>query len=413
MIKYIIVVFVITFSISSFAQSSLLDYGRAEVNGKSILQVSQWPPNLLLEQLPNGLDGLFADETCSYCPTGQQTVADNFFHDAYVNSIDEIVIWGGYYPEDIPNITDDFTIILHADSGGQPGEVLASVSGLQAWSREQTGVILFDTHEYMFKIRTPPLWLPLSPGTFWIELFNNSTESSNFYWETGNLDVANGVAGSAWYTTTPGTDWNLNYISEMSIRVRDNWIPVELISFQATANGSDINLSWITATETNNQGFEVQSSAGSEFETIAFIEGHGTTTETQVYNYSDKNVYAGSYSYRLKQVDFDGTFEYSKVVEVDVLAPAKFALDQNYPNPFNPSTKIIYSIAVDSKVKLTVYNLLGETIATLVNATVAAGNQEVTYNGSNLNSGIYFYKLEAVGVDGSNFSQVRKMMLTK
>ena len=190
-------------------------------------------------------------------------------------------------------------------------------------------------------------------------------------------------------------------------------VPVELTSFTANANYGEVNLHWITATETNNQGFEVQRSNGGEFEKIAFIEGAGTTTESQIYTYSDKTVEVGTYSYRLKQVDFSGTFEYSDVVEVDVPAPVEFALDQNYPNPFNPSTKIAFRLAVDSKVTLKVFDILGQEVATLLNTNFVAGGHSVTFDASALNSGVYLYRLESTGVDGSNNIAVKKMILTK
>jgi hypothetical protein len=185
-------------------------------------------------------------------------------------------------------------------------------------------------------------------------------------------------------------------------------VPVELTSFTANQNNDIVELSWITATETNNQGFEVQRSNGGEFETIAFVEGHGTTTEVQAYSYSDKNVTEGSYNYRLKQIDFDGTFEYSNVVEVDISSPAVYALEQNYPNPFNPSTTIKYSIAEDGYVKLSVYNMLGEEVTTIVNNLQKAGRYEVNFNASGLSSGVYVYRIEA-----GNYTASKKLMLMK
>jgi N-acetylneuraminic acid mutarotase len=190
-------------------------------------------------------------------------------------------------------------------------------------------------------------------------------------------------------------------------------IPVELTSFTVSVNRNEVLLNWITATETNNQGFEVQRSVGGEFETIAFVDGHGTTTETQVYTYTDRSVNVGSYSYRLKQVDFDGTFEYSDVIDANVPAPAEFALDQNYPNPFNPSTKIEFRLAVDSKVTLKVFDVLGQEVASLFNGNFVAGGHSVNFDASMLNSGVYFYRIEATGVNGTNFVDVKKMILTK
>ena len=209
-----------------------------------------------------------------------------------------------------------------------------------------------------------------------------------------------------------GYSFNINWIAFDDMCL--DWvIPVELTSFTANANFGVVELQWITATETNNQGFEVQRSAGGEFETIAFVEGHGTTTETQVYTYSDKSVNVASYTYRLKQIDFDGTSTYSNLVEVDVPAPAEFALDQNYPNPFNPSTKIAFRLAVDSKVSLKVFDVLGQEVATLVNANLGVGAHNVDFDASSLNSGVYLYRIEATGIDGTNFVDVKKMILTK
>ena len=190
-------------------------------------------------------------------------------------------------------------------------------------------------------------------------------------------------------------------------------IPVELTSFTASAAGNMIALNWATSTETNNQGFEIERNSGNEFEKIGFVPGFGTTTEPRVYSFSDINLNPGTYSYRLKQVDYDGTFEYSDIIEVEVTVPDVFALEQNYPNPFNPSTKISFSLAVDSKVSLKVFDVLGQEIKTLINSDLTAGSHNIDFNASNLNSGVYFYRIDANGVDGTNFSSVKKMMLMK
>jgi len=413
--KFFSVLFIVLFSFSAYAQLSLRDYGTSDVSGKSLMQAPM-APIVFLNQAPNGVNGLFADSDCQLCPTLQQSIAEN------VNittagptvGITQLVIWGGYYPENIPNPTDNFTFIIHTDAGGQPGSVVFTQSGIQPSSRVSTGVILFGCNEYMFTFNfASPIIVP-STGIYWLELFNNSTASGNFFWETGNLDGTHGILGSAWFTTTPATSWNLDAATDLSLQINgDDNIPVELASFTAAADYGVVELQWITATETNNQGFEVQRSAGGEFETIAFVDGYGTTTETQVYTYTDRSVNVGLYSYRLKQVDFDGTFEYSGVVEIDVPAPAIFALDQNYPNPFNPSTMISFRLAVDSKVSMTVFNVLGQEVANLVNGNLAAGGHSFNFDASTLNSGVYMYRIEAAGIDGTNFVDVKKMILTK
>ncbi|MDP2365663.1 MAG: T9SS type A sorting domain-containing protein [Ignavibacteria bacterium] len=193
-----------------------------------------------------------------------------------------------------------------------------------------------------------------------------------------------------------GTSWN--YI-----------VPVELTSFSSSVNGKNVTLNWTTATETNNSGFDVErKSANSNWQRIGFVNGNGTTTEKQSYSYADKNLSEGKYSYRLKQVDFNGTFEYSNVIEVLVATPNKFELSQNYPNPFNPTTSISFALPQAGNVKLSVYNLLGQEVQTLINSFMESGSHAVNFEATNLNSGIYLYKLEANGL-----TSVRKMTLLK
>jgi len=190
-------------------------------------------------------------------------------------------------------------------------------------------------------------------------------------------------------------------------------IPVELTSFAATVGDGNVTLNWSTATETNNQGFDVERNSGNGFKKIGFVAGFGTSTEIHSYTYTDNSLQEGTYTYRLKQVDYDGTFEYSDVVEVELTVPKVFALEQNYPNPFNPSTKINFSLAADSKVTLTVFDVLGQEVANLIRGNLAAGSHEIEFNASNINSGVYFYRIDATGIDGTNFTSVKKMILTK
>jgi Secretion system C-terminal sorting domain len=191
-------------------------------------------------------------------------------------------------------------------------------------------------------------------------------------------------------------------------------LPVELTSFNASVNQGNVTLNWSTATENNNKGFQVQrKTANGQYQNVTFVDGHGTTTELQNYAYVDKNIANGNYSYRLKQIDFNGTFDYSKEINVAVNSPATFSLKQNYPNPFNPTTKIDFSLAIDSKVTLRIYDVLGRQIAELLNSGMSTGVHTINFNAANLTSGVYFYKLEAKGVNGKNFTSVKKMILTK
>lgn len=191
-------------------------------------------------------------------------------------------------------------------------------------------------------------------------------------------------------------------------------IPVELVSFKADLINDDVYLAWITATELNNSGFEIQRSADKiNFNKIGFIEGKGTTTETQTYLFIDKGLSHGSFHYRLKQIDFDGTSQYSQIVSVDVGAPIVFEVLQNYPNPFNPETMISFNLPVTSDINVTVYNLLGQIVDVVADARFDAGKHNIVFNGAALTSGVYFYEVNAKGIDGSLSNSVKKMMLLK
>jgi hypothetical protein len=198
-------------------------------------------------------------------------------------------------------------------------------------------------------------------------------------------------------------------------------VPVELTSFQAAASTGKVNLNWQTATETNNKGFEVEKMYGTSWTSVGFVNGKGNSTQMNSYSYVDNISDAGNgtISYRLKQVDLNGTFHYSKVVEVSVVSgPKDYTLSQNYPNPFNPSTTIQYALPFDSHVKIVVYNITGAVVKVLTNATQSSGVHQFVFNteasGLSLSSGVYFYSIEATSIDGSrSFRQTKKMVLLK
>ncbi len=279
--KFFSAIFIVLFSFSAFAQyASLQDYGQANVNGTSNITASDMVPVVFLDQAPNQVNGVFSDASCALCAaTGSQVVAEN------VNVtiagpnvvVTELVMWGGYYPENIPNTTDDFTIILHADAAGSPGSVLFSASGLQATSRVSTGVVLFGVNEYMFTFDFSATPIPVATaGTYWVEIFNNSVESGNFFWETGNLDATHGIVGSGYAFETPGVTWSSDPATDFSIQINgDDNVPVEFTSFTANANFGVVDLQWITATETNNQGFEVQRSTWKRLRNYSVCSGSG------------------------------------------------------------------------------------------------------------------------------------------
>ena len=189
-----------------------------------------------------------------------------------------------------------------------------------------------------------------------------------------------------------------------------NPTPVELAFFAGTLNGNKVQLRWRTETELNNYGFSVERTTDNLlWSSIGFVEGHGNSNSPKHYNFSDSDIdQSGEYYYRLKQIDNDGTFEYSNVVTVTVGLPVLFALSQNYPNPFNPQTRIDYTLPEQQNVSLRVYNMLGELVHELVNEVKPVGTYTVTFDGSDLPSGIYIYRIQTKG-----FAENRNMTLLK
>ncbi len=189
-------------------------------------------------------------------------------------------------------------------------------------------------------------------------------------------------------------------------------LPVELTSFAGRVTGNCVILDWVTATEINNYGFEVErkvnSANNNNWMNIGFIVGNGNSSSYKYYSFEDNNLQSGKYIYRLKQIDNDGTFEYSGSVEFEICSPDQFALYQNSPNPFNPSTVISYELPISGFVSLTVYDMLGKEVATLVNENVDAGKHSVNFDASNFSSGMYIYTLQS-----DDFVQNKKMILLK
>ena len=199
-----------------------------------------------------------------------------------------------------------------------------------------------------------------------------------------------------------------------AIRIATSWdlapLPIELSQFSASTTNSSVELKWKTETEVNNYGFEVQrSSKSEEWHTLGFVNGNGNSNSPKNYSYEDKSVNtSGAHSYRLKQIDNDGSYEYSKTIEVHLGTPANIDLKQNYPNPFNPSTTINFTLPVVDQVSLVVYNAIGEQVKVLYNGMLEAGVHSFNFNGDELPSGLYVYKLTT-----STNTQIRKMMLLK
>jgi hypothetical protein len=234
--------------------------------------------------------------------------------------------------------------------------------------------------------------------------------SGVFFGDYTNIAAFNGKIYPIWMRLHNGQ------LSIWTTIIEDAPVPVELSNFSLSVNRNNVELTWETSSETNNHGFiierrRVNSNSDSKWMEIGFVQGKGTSTEINKYRFVDSPTLNGVYNYRLKQVDFNGSFEYSKEVEVSVMVIEDFALMQNYPNPFNPSTVIKYQVAEGSHTTLKVYDVLGREVTTLVNEEQTAGEYEVEFLISkdlSLSSGFYFYQLRA-----GNFIQTRKMIYLK
>ena len=188
----------------------------------------------------------------------------------------------------------------------------------------------------------------------------------------------------------------------ISLYQGSNPLPVELSSFSAVILENSVKLNWRTETEVSNYGFEVERLQDYKIEKLqywvkfGFVKGNGNSNSPKNYSFIDNNAGYGKYSYRLKQIDTDGQFEYSNIIEVDAgNIPNDIVLEQNYPNPFNPTTTIKFALAETQKATLIVYDVLGNSVAALFDGVAEGGKlYEVEFDGADLSSGIYFYRLE-------------------
>ncbi|MGB2868590.1 MAG: T9SS type A sorting domain-containing protein [Bacteroidota bacterium] len=255
------------------------------------------------------------------------------------------------------------------------------------------------------------------------------TRSGGAWAQQGSKLLGTGAVGNAWQgwsvalssdgkTAIVGGDYDDSYQGAAWIYATPNSpLAVELTSFSATSHRLDVELHWKTATETGNSGFEVDRMTVDntpwtivKWKPVGFIKGFGTNASSREYLYSDKQLIAGRYAYRIRQVNQDGTSKYSTVVEVDVgSAPMIFSLNQNYPNPFNPTTTIEFTLPEDGKTELKVYDILGREVATLADGEMKAGHiQQVMFNASRMPGGVYFLQLQF-----GNRIAVRRLTLLK
>jgi hypothetical protein len=191
-------------------------------------------------------------------------------------------------------------------------------------------------------------------------------------------------------------------------------LPVELSSFKASAKNTDVILNWETATEVNNYGFEIErkkipaDAKEANWTKVGFVNGHGNSNSPKNYSFIDKNITGGTkFNYRLKQIDTDGKYEFSKEIEVEV-TPKEYLLYQNYPNPFNPTTTIKFALPKNSHVIIKLFDVIGREVKTLVDEDKSAGRFEIQLDGTDLSNGVYFYRMES-----GKFISTKKFVLMK
>ena len=288
------------------------------------------------------------------------------------------------------------------------------------WDRVVYGteILYIDNLYYMFYTGQNNLYqsdkVGLATSSDGIHNWNKHVSSPVLQPTPGQWDGSRTILGSVfmeddtlkmYYAGSNGSNWEIGLATSSPFIP----LPVELTSFTAEAEDQRVILKWTTATELNNNGFEIQRRVDeSDFATVGFVKGEGTATNQKEYSYIDKDLVDGKYFYRLKQVDYNGTYEYSDVIEVDVRTLDEFFLEQNFPNPFNPTTTIGYVLKEKSNAKLILLNAIGEEVAVLINEEQEKGFHKVEFNAASLPSGVYFYQLKA-----GSFVETKKMLLLK
>lgn len=308
---------------------------------------------------------------------------------------------------------DQISDVLIASFANNGLNCLSGATGTQLWSWQM---------DYQFGVASIP-----DINDDGVDDVIAGARYGNFYCISGKGDsliFMYSFPGDWMYTVNKMPSIDGNFSHEILAGTRDGKVvcfsggtvavPVELVAFTGYVSNGKVFLNWSTATESNNQGFEIEKQASSKqlavnnWESIGFVPGFGTTTEPKSYSFIDENLNSGKYIYRLKQVDYNGSFEYSDIVEIEVATPSQYSLEQNYPNPFNPATTISYSIKEKGMITLKVFDILGNEVSTVVNEEQQAGNYKVDFDASEFASGVYFYTLKA-----GEFISTKKMILLR
>lgn len=294
-------------------------------------------------------------------------------------------------------------------------EIVAADMKYWSDSQDRTGGAFY----WMIKNSTGTVTISGPTEVIWSHASLGGNDYQGTY--TGSINVLAGLAAGTQYqlhiyAKSWGSGQGDSYLSNSSANyvatfTTDNTFPVELNSFNAVIKGKAVELIWQTASETNNHGFEIEKKqSGSTWTTVGFKQGQGTCNCVTNYSYADNSINRGKVEYRLKQIDRDGKFTYSNIVEAIVgLSPNSVELSSNYPNPFNPSTSISFMLGTSGNASLIVYDVLGKEVAVIANGMFNAGEMNTfTFNASSLTSGVYYYRLTS----GATV-ETRKMLMMK
>ncbi len=319
-------------------------------------------------------------------------------------------------------------------SNGGPCIDVITVPGTDTGSASDVNVVLYIDHTWAGDLDVV-LTHPLGPTATLMDDTCTSDDASSanpltFDDGAGPVDCSgtgtDPIPSASYDPVTPLNVFNAPAVGDWTISVDDivggddgvfvQWdlvidgiLPVELVSFTSQVNGTSVALNWETASETNNAGFEVQMLRGEGWDVLGFVEGNGTTTEAQTYSYNAGDMAVGTHTFRLKQIDFDGAFEYSDEVEATIETPGSHLISNAYPNPFNPQSQFTLAVAQEQQVTAELFNTLGQRVAVLFQGTVEANQaQLVTIDGAGLASGMY-----VVRVNGERFSDALSVTLLK
>jgi hypothetical protein len=333
-------------------------------------------------------------------------------------------------------------------SGTQGHGIFFSTNNGTSWSAVNTGLPFYSagtTYDItsfavygmnLFAGTLGGVFLSTNNGTNWTAVNTGLTNNDVNTLAVSGTNLFAGTLGGVFLSTNNGTNWTAvntgltnNQIATFAVSGNNIFVgthgngvlmkplneilPVELVSFNVTFGDKIVTISWSTATEVNNYGFEIErrffGETQQKWAKIAFIEGAGSSSSPKQYSYTDQHLSAGRYAYRLKQIDSDGSFKYSMSVEVEVnFRPTAFSLAQNFPNPFNPSTTISFDLPSQSFVSLKIFDLIGREVATIVSEELSAGSHSRQWNATGMPSGVYFYRLQA-----GSFTGTKKLLLLK